>query len=340
VIDLARLWAELRRDTSERSGIVRRRLGLDAPCKVFAGMEQPNGHPCLITEFSHSVKTSGGKLPQSRGFATVVQALEAQDPGNQGKRLIVTLTDSSSEDIFATLCEDLCDVAKSASSEAECVALELERLARWQRFLQKHSGSGLTEEEQRGLLGELVFLKDVAMPRIEHRLAVESWLGPKGNAQDFEFEGGGVEVKATIAAPPQTIQVSSVRQLDNLGLPSLFLYVLPLQPHVSAGRSLPDIVRDVRQHLAEEPQAARLLDDRLTDAGYMDSHAEKYEGDRYAFRPPSFFRVREGFPRIVEADLMDGVGCVEYSLALSACAPFVVDEAEAVAILGLNASAI
>jgi hypothetical protein len=34
------------------------------------------------------------------------------------------------------------------------------------------------------------------------------------------------------------------------------------------------------------------------------------------------YRVEEGFPRLIEADLADGVGNVAYDLALDACRSF------------------
>jgi hypothetical protein len=40
------------------------------------------------------------------------------------------------------------------------------------------------------------------------------------------------------------------------------------------------------------------------------------------------FLVREGFPRIIERDVPQGVGHVHYTLALDACGDFIIDDAD------------
>ena len=324
--DLVALWAELRKDTSKLTGVVRRRINKEAPCKVFAGIEQPEGRPCLITEFDESVRLRQRSLPRSRGFSTTVQSLNTADPQHSGRRLVIALSDARFEDIFAILCEDIRQALVEAKSQSACVAAGIERLDRWQRFLQKHSGSGLSEEEQRGLAGELVFLRDVALQNLDPPEAMDSWVGPKGRSQDYEIPGASVEVKTTIASPHQMIRISNVRQLDDTGLPALFLFVLPIDVHREAGQTLPDLIEEIRALLSTPSETARIFEDRLLEAGYMDSHAEKYKRDRYVFRAPSYYRVTEGFPRIIESDLVQGVGDVKYSIAVAACGEFQVDE--------------
>ena len=63
--------------------------------------------------------------------------------------------------------------------------------------------------------------------------------------------------------------------------------------------------------------------------GYLDLHAPHYAGRGYAVRASKFFRIAPNFPCVVEADLRNGVGDVNYALSVSACEPFKV-KAEAV----------
>ena len=56
------------------------------------------------------------------------------------------------------------------------------------------------------------------------------------------------------------------------------------------------------------------------DGGYDES---------WGIEDRSWFRVADGFPRIVGADLRPGVERVRYQIAVADCLPFQVDEAEA-----------
>ena len=91
---------------------------------------------------------------------------------------------------------------------------------------------------------------------------------------------------------------------------------------------MPEMVASIRDILSKAPPTTRLFDDKLLDEGYMDAHAELYRSG-YAFRSVRVYRVRPGFPRILESDLKSGVGDVSYSVVLSACEPFKSDLGEA-----------
>ncbi len=44
-----------------------------------------------------------------------------------------------------------------------------------------------------------------------------AWRGPEPAHQDFQFTSGAVEVKATAAKQPQSVRITSERQLDDNG---------------------------------------------------------------------------------------------------------------------------
>lgn len=81
------------------------------------------------------------------------------------------------------------------------------------------------------------------------------------------------------------------------------------------------MVKSVRELTATGPVAGA-LEDRLLASGYADMHSNTYNRVGYALRRTSVLHVIDGFPRITEADLPDGVGSVRYSLAIDACREF------------------
>lgn len=322
-MDLRGKWRELRGDTGAAAGVVLKRVEPDAACDLFVGVEKPGDLPCLVLEVAESAVPRTTHFPESRGFEVLVDRL--QQPGVQARvRFRLRLLRREDEDVFCVLCGDVVEAVAGCSSQSDAVVSLASRLERWRRFLSRH-GTGLSEEEQRGLFGELVFLCEFAMALLPARQALDAWKGPSAANQDFEFAAGAVEVKTSLAGPNQAIRISSVRQLDDIGLEALLLFFLPLDCHAESGQTLPGLVQELIDDLADDSDTLAAFGDRMLDAGYSEVHAQRYT-TAYVQRSHSIFRVGEGFPRLLESGLPTGIGDVRYSIALSACAPFLVTD--------------
>lgn len=197
----------------------------------------------------------------------------------------------------------------------------LGQLRRWQRFLASKA-EGLTPAEQRGLWGELHLLQSLLLPALGPEGAVAGWKGPEGAHQDFQYANAWVEVKTTLAKQPQSVRITSERQLDDTRGPALFLHVLALESQSAGADTLPARVASLRAALAPTPAAREVFEDALLAAGYRDLDAPRYAAPGYAVRRADTFRVAPEFPRIIEGPLPVGVGDVSYALDLAACAPF------------------
>jgi hypothetical protein len=244
----------------------------------------------------------------------------------------VALRESRFADVFAALAEDLARrIEESTASGVSAVTVFVGQLRRWQRFLAV-AREGLDPAAQRGLWGELHFLKTRLLPQLGDA-AVAGWKGPEGAHQDFQFSSAWIEVKTTLAKQPQTVRIASERQLDDTRAPALFLHVLALEGHEGGVATLPALVADLRVALAVWPAARETFEERLLAAGYLDQHAPRYTATGYAVRQAQGFRVRDDFPRIVETSLAAGVGEVNYSLSLAACSAYLVSDAEVAAVL-------
>lgn len=231
----------------------------------------------------------------------------------------VALREARFADVFAALAEDLARRIEAAPA-AEAVTVFAGQLARWRRFLAA-AAEGLGEEARRGLWGELHTLLEVLLPALGGA-AAGGWMGPHAAHQDFQFPGAWLEVKTTLAKQPQTVRITSERQLDDTHAPALFLHVLALEAVEGGPVTLPVLVGRVRTALAPWPHAREQFEEALLAARYLDLHASRYEALGYAVRSEATFRVGRGFPRIVEADLPSGVGDASYGLSLAACEGF------------------
>lgn len=179
------------------------------------------------------------------------------------------------------------------------------------------AGAGLTPEARRGLFGELSILRGHLLPALPAAQAVAAWTGPTAAHQDFQLPGAAIEVKATSAKEPQTLVISSERELDPSGTPQLILAGLSLdERRGGSGESLNTAVGSARGDVTD-PAARSLLDDLLVRAGYLQSQRDLYDEPRYTVRRERFWHVTGDFPRITEADLRPGVGDCRYRISTS-----------------------
>jgi hypothetical protein len=95
-----------------------------------------------------------------------------------------------------------------------------------------------------------------------------------------------------------------------------------LERVTTTGFSLPEIVGSIREILCTG-SARIIFEEKLLEYGYLDAHVARY-GQRYLLHRLRAFQVRAGFPRIA-AILPDGIGDLNYSVALSACTEFEID---------------
>jgi hypothetical protein len=210
---------------------------------------------------------------------------------------------------------------------AEAVEDMLGCLAKAQN-LTKGRGQPLSLDKQVGLLGELYVLRSIIIPKVGGSQAISDWSGPDGAPQDFQCKKCAIEVKSTRGNLPQTIHVSSARQLQADTVERLFLVRIALDSQPNVGLSLPDMVAKVELDLSGNSMELLKFRDKLAEVGYYADHAPLYEQPKYQVRSLVFYDVKAGFPRLQEKDLPPGIGELSYEIEMGACAGFVVDEAE------------
>jgi hypothetical protein len=245
----------------------------------------------------------------------------------------VRLRDSTCAGVFTALAQDL-DTRLALTTGTEQAAAELfGRLKLWQQFL-KAWQDGMGPEARRGLWGELHFLHAHLLPVLGASGAVKGWKAGAAAHQDFQFPHAAAEIKTTAAKQPQSIRITSERQLDETGVGALFLHVVVVDERevpVAAGtpgQSLPALVGTLRVALGGDAPTLALFNDLLFHRGWLDEHAPRYESHRLTVRNELSYRVQAGFPRLIESNLPAGVGDVNFALVLAACGPFAVPLSE------------
>lgn len=313
------IWSELETATlASPSGYLMRRIKADSACDLYVAVEKPSNRRMLLLHFQTIPEPLPRRLPAARG----IEVTWRSEPGKEGVTLQLALLDQRFAAMFGQVVADLVDVAVQEPAEMAATAC-IQRLERWQRFLERAGDEGLGREAQQGLYGELWFLRERLLRVVPEAAAVRAWTGPTGAPQDFQLQGCAIEVKTTAATEPRSLLISNERQLDDAGLRALFLAALSVGAHAGAGETLNEVVNALRTRLLQADSASQdRFEELLLEAGYLQAHAPRYEETGYTIREVSLFRVHEGFPRITGSNLLSGVGEVCYSIALSACRPF------------------
>jgi hypothetical protein len=260
-------------------------------------------------------------LPEEKSLAKL-EGIEIRTVKENGLgRVILLLSDKSDWEIFHDLCVNLIDATAKAKSEKEGAAIILGRLNRWQEFLKLKKSRILTPEKIKGLLGELLFLKDQMGPEFGWDAAIKSWKGPEKAPQDFAINEIAVEIKCQSGSTRPTVKINSAEQLEPQ-LSEGYLVVFTLaESSDQSGFDLNEIVGSIRSKTATcDAETRQRFEDLIVQAGYVFS--DEYTKHKYTFVSAACYRIDEGFPRIKKSELHEGVESTSYIISLDACEPF------------------
>jgi hypothetical protein len=331
-IDIEGLWRQIEETLEEsRNGIIKRLIMPERKSKFFVGVELETRKRLFILEAPYKILRNLGSLPQTNGFEASIRYLGDEEDNYLSLFLIVKKTQF--HDLFVSLINDILEHLDTQDTE-RLVDIVISRLLRWQKFLERFHFDGLGEEAQRGLFGELYFLNRLFEAGVNIHTVIRAWRGPERTNHDFIFNSCALEVKTSISKQHQKVYISSERQLDDSQSGELYLCHFSLDNQSGLGCSLNQIIHATRENLNNSPLDKELFEDKLFDSGYLDIHAERYNAPAYSIREYNLFKVIKGFPRIVESDLIDGVGDVKYSIMISECKHFSVQETDVLQSIG------
>lgn len=318
---IEQLWQEMEAEGGTNVAWLTRFARPQTGHPLLVALEQTTRARALLVPVSRAAMPPRREWPECRGLELISVALGSQP------HLGVRLRDAACADVFTALAEDVAPRVAAANGAKQAAAELLGRLRRWQQFLTA-ARDLLSVEAQRGFWGELHVLRTHLLPALGAATTVTGWKASAAAHQDFQFSGGAVEVKTTAAKQPQSVRITSERQLDDTGVGALFLHVVVVDEREvpaggsAPGQSLPALIADTRTELSADPVALAAFNDRTLDRGWLDAHASRYEGRRWTVRSERTYQVRRGFPRLVEDDLPTGVGDVNFAVSLAACQPF------------------
>jgi len=322
---IKQIWDELANDKSLISGLLFRRYSGAVNPDVYVALQHPEKIFCVYVAIN---KTTEVNISNFSNLQEIQVDLFASPDEVDKNILIFKLLNFEHKDIFAVLCEDLISSISEETNEKRIIREVLNRFEKWKSLFNKIGLQGLKPEEQRGLFGELYFLRKFLKTTNNFLSIVNTWTGTEKGIRDFQCGSWAVEVKTTHGNNHQKVHISSERQLDTTNLEDLFLYHISLEQLQNSGETLNDIVDSVIEILRDEMITLNKFKSKIYEVGYFDLHRHLYENFGYHIRQDEFYKVENDFPRIEENDIRTGVGDVKYSIILTQCTAFTASEPE------------
>jgi len=296
------LWRQL---AAASAGSSQTRVDATHPLDIYADIQPPDRVGL--------VAVCGAKPPEVRPMRALLI--------EQGKRadgrwtLSVSLLERQLMPVFAALCRDIVACTRAGVDESRLGQVVVQRIVHWRSLLDRDA-AGLGETALRGLIGELLVLRDRLLPTLRPAEAIGAWRGPLGGPQDFVLpDGRRIEVK-TVGPHADQVRINGLAQLDACGDPLILAVVRGegSPPDARGAVSAPTLIVELRDLLAAEPEALAAFEAALSSLGWHEHPSH----DAVALRVVEIedHEVGPGFPVLTRGSVPAGVLDADYLIAL------------------------
>lgn len=323
MIDYRKIWESI--NIESKSNPLQPQIARRIPSKglfpVFLATDFRKGIRLLYIKIENIHSFDIDKLPRFRGLE-ISLVVESLAEFNNQEFIKFTQSIPNIDNVFELVISDICEKIISVLNKNKLQTILTKILTEWKVFFENQENEILSLEAQKGLLGELYLLKNYLFHKYSITEALNYWTGSEHTNHDFQILNKAIEVKATSSKQHKKFIISSEKQLDNTGLESLYLALFSLNLHSNMpDRTLPALIREIYTEIEDDPIATFHFQIKLTKYGYNEKYVEKYKLG-FSLDTVKFFEVTEGFPRLLQHNLPNGIGDLKYSVVVSACSPY------------------
>ena len=231
------------------------------------------------------------------------------------KNILILLKNEELKKQFRLISVDIISKCKKIDPKNTTSIFEtiISVLNRWKKMFKISKKSTLSKEVRMGLLGELIFLKNILAKNLNIRLAIDAWQGPKGHEQDFTCNGHLFEIKTQLSSSDKIIKIASLEQLDTVS-GQIWLYHLGLSPGENENNtiSLQIIISQILQEIETDQFGSDYFLSNLELLGY--DHDADYKHEPFVISFESFYAIKDDFPVIKRSMLNDAIVNSTYNI--------------------------
>lgn len=310
------------KETEQGKSRLARRLKMDNGTVIIFAVDKNSFSLELYIQIEEILEKN--TFPHWKGVEIGVASLpEYGDDAMQ--YILLKQSEQSESDIFEIISEDIRLALEELKDSNEVIPCFSAVLAKWRNFFLLEKDIRLSQERELGLLGELLFLKQM-LDACGHA-AITYWAGCNEETHDFYIKGNAVEVKTTVQKSPYKVNISSEYQLDTQDvLKSLYLQFFALRKSESDGFTLPEVVYAIEDALVSNSEYLKQFEQKLEKYGYMKACEELYQTG-YFIRETGMYIINLDFPRIEKSELNIGISNVSYTVSIDMCQKFLIPDA-------------
>ncbi len=222
------------------------------------------------------------------------------------------LLNESYKSIFLVFCNDIINHCEKVGNDI-AISYALKRWKYWKAMFGQRKQNLLDKSEIKGLIGELIELRDYFLENWEEETAVLSWMGPLYGHKDFEINDKWYEIKSVNDNAIQ-VTINSIEQLEseNEG----YLVIVRLEDAnivTDKAINLNIIVSELisKIHCID---VLEIFNQKLENVGY--AYDEEYNKINFLYKGTERYIVDNAFPRIRRNDIKAAIGNVKYTIFL------------------------
>lgn len=266
------------------------------------------------------------KLPEA--YSTQIQSSIKQNLSlelfSETNWLVLTLLDDEFVDVFNELIISVYNRVFKLMEPKACITEFVSIYYKWSDFFTKAQNYTLSEEEIKGLFGELIILKELILESGPEEIdsILNSWKGPYDTGHDFVGDAGNIEVK-TKNENIEHVKVSSEYQLQKENGKNLDFFVVTVRPKAVDGISLSDLILVIKSLVIVNMGDYAIILNALFKKGL--TPANFYEYDSIKLKPINIIKydvMNIEFPTLNRDNLNLAINTVSYKLNLLAIARF------------------
>lgn len=241
--------------------------------------------------------------------------------------LCIILNDDYFKDLFDDLILSIYNKIFNISDPEEYSELFIKHFFKWSSFFINKKNDGLTKDDVKGLIGELIYLKNLLN---DTTLNVDdvllSWRGPYDDGHDFVFDFTDYEIK-TIEKTKNNVRISSEFQLDSEKGKKIELVIISVEFDIDNGISLKSITNDIKSIVLDKLGDNSIFITALSQKGLTIGDLDQYE--IYRFNPvleTTYDSSNDTFPKLIKSKLPEQLNKLNYNIRLNLIEEYIINK--------------
>ena len=282
------------------------RVGRKHPLDLYCGYDHLHRHTLLLISTAKPDKLYSSK---------VIDVNVSRRMTDDKWALSFSLADNDFKELFHQFCDDMIDASQTLRNPICGSNFLCSRYISWQEMLSTVRSGVLSRPEIKGLIGEMLFLRDKLIPKYGRDVSLQAWMGPKMADQDFVFPDRWYEIKTTKSGAEE-VQITSIEQLDCTKEGTLVVLTLDRTSSIDEQRVTVNTLFQELMHEMGEDSLQTDFRNLLLKLGFY----PRPEYDEFIYRLNGIrqYRVDQEFPCLRRANLPASIKNATWILALPA----------------------